>query len=296
MNLKWKQILLMLLALVLTFSFTLAGCSSDDPDSDRDEDEREEERDDEDEDDEDEPVYETREVYLCVRTSMEQWDSGAVFVNEYEYDEYGNRIRDTNNTSGSYTEYTYDADGNQIRSQYFRADGTPGSTTDKTYDDAGRILSSIAADASGELSSEYFYSYDETGHLVEETRTQHYNGTQYRYVFSYNSDYTYGKIDTYENDVWIGYTEESYDADGNLLRSDSYDAEGGWKSGMECAYDQEGRIAVEWNYSKSETQADYDVVYTYDANGLLVYRNVDYYYGYGMTYEYELFTIQVRVD
>ena len=52
---------------------------------------------------------------------------------------------------------------------------------------------------------------------------------------------------------------------------------------------------MEWRYSSSETQADYDTIFTYDENGLLISKNVDYYYGHLIEYTYEPFEILVRV-
>ena len=42
-------------------------------------------------------------------------------------------------------------------------------------------------------------------------------------------------------------------------------------------------------------QSDYDVIYTYDENGLLIKELVDYYYGDETTYTYELREILVPV-
>lgn len=297
-----KSRLFAVLALLLAFSLVFSGCESDERSIDRDDDEREEDREeDQNRNDEDTgenviPVYETQEVYLCVRASTEQWDGTGTVVTEYEYDEYGNMTQSKNANYGNHMEYAYDADGNQIRSQYFSADGTAGSVTDMTYDADGRLLSSISTDSSGELSSEYYYTYDEAGFVIEEIQKMHYSDTEYRYVITYNDDHTQGTIQSYKNDELSGYTEETYDTDGNLLKSRSYRADGSFSSGIDCAYDEQGRIAVEWKYSDSETQADYDVLYTYDENGLLIFKDVDYYYGSGTTYEYELFEIQVRVN
>lgn len=308
---KLRNRLLALMALLLAFSLVFAGCASSGHDNDQDDGGREETRsrdedknDNKDENREDDdgkeepvlPVYETREVYLCVRTTTEQWDGSGTGVKEYEYDEYGNQICENNVTYGGGMKYDYDADGNQIRSQYVFDDGSIGSVTEMTYDAEGRLLSSVTKNADGELNLEYSYTYDEAGFVTDEVRKQHYNDTTLHYVITYSGDHTEAAIQRYKNDELAGYTEETYDSDGNLLRSDSYLADGTWSAAVECEYDGQGRLSVEWNYSSSELQADYDVIYTYDENGLLICKNVDYYYGYGTTYEYELFEIQVRVN
>lgn len=302
-----------IIALLLAFSLVFAGCASADRDDERD-DEREEirdheedknddkdDKDDQDDDDENKveivpPVYENREVWLCVRATTEQWDGSGTGVKEYEYDEFGNKTSENNVTYGGGTKYEYDADGNQIRSQYFLSDGSAGSVMEMTYDKEGRLLSSVSTGSDGKVSSEYSYTYDEAGFVVDEVRKQHYNNTTYHYVITYNADHTEATIQGYKNDEPSGYTEETYNRNGDLLRSDSYASDGSWSSAVECEYDDQGRLTVEWKYSSSELQADYDVIYTYDENGLLINKNVDYYYGYGTTYEYECFEIKVRVN
>ena len=90
-------------------------------------------------------------------------------------------------------------------------------------------------------------------------------------------------------------TEETYNAAGQVLTSSVCDANGSWKRTQTWEYDTEGRLLREGNYSRSETQADYMTIYTYDENGLLLSKNVDYYYGYLLEFTYEPFEILVRV-
>lgn len=306
-----KQKLFAMIALLLAFSMVFTGCSSDDRDNKRNDrdDDRVEDRDDRDEDEDDGdserddddqsgiPVYETREVWLCVRATTEQWDGSGSFTWEYTYDEYGNRIREDNVAYGSAMVYTYDENGNQITSQYITTSGSAGSLTEKTYDEGGRILTSISTNSDGTVNSEYYYTYDEEGYLIEEVQQLNYGDQNvYRYVITYNADHTAATVMSYQNDELVGTTEETYDASGNLLTSRTYSVDGRFTSGVDCEYDEAGRISVEWKYSGSELQADYDVIYTYDENGLLVFKDVDYYYGSGTTYEYELMEILVRIN
>lgn len=303
-----------IIALLLAFSLVFAGCTSADPDNDRD-DERDEirdhkedknndkEQDNNDKNDDDDnkveivpPVYENREVWLCVRATTEQWDGSGTGVKEYEYDEFGNKISENNVTYGGGTTFEYDEYGNEIRSRSYLGDCAFSTYTEKTYDREGKLLTVVSSGDDGTVSSEYAYTYDDAGFVVDEVRKQHYNNTTYHYVITYNAEHTEATIQSYKNDVPSGYTEETYNQNGDLLRSDSYGADGTWSSAVECEYDDQGRLSVEWKYSSSELQADYDVIYTYDENGLLINKNVDYYYGYGTTYEYELLEIKVRVN
>lgn len=290
---KWTSLIALLMALCMVFT----GCANEDDDrSDRRKDREEREEGFEDVQKVEEPIYESREVWLCVRKSTESWENGNVGVMEYEYDEYGNQIRETNVNSGSYTVYTYDDHGNQTLSQYYNADGEASITTQYAYDDDGRLLHSLSAFADGELSTEYTYTYDDAGFPVERIEVMHYSDTEYRYVVTYNETHTTAYVESYKNGEANGYTEETYNADGNLLSSRSYRIDGSFSSGVDCEYDAQGRLTLELKYSGRETQPNYDVQYTYDENGLLVYQNVDYYYGHGVTYEYELMTVLVRVN
>lgn len=286
-----------LIALMMALCMLLVGCGGEDDERGN----RRKDREDRDNRVEDvqkaeEPVYESKSVWLCVRSSMELWENGNINVTEYEYDEYGNRIRAINTKSGTYTEYTYDDRGNQIKSQSYDADGAAGAFTEYKYDEEGRLLYSAMTFSDGELGTEYEYTYDDAGFLIERVEKVYYSDTEYRYVVNYNEDHTTAYVEAYKDGEPNGHTEETYDSDGNLLSSRSYRADGSFSSGVDCAYDEDGRLSVEWQYSGRETQASYDVQYTYDENGLLVYENADYYYGHGITYEYELVTILVRVN
>ena len=242
------------------------------------------------------PKYEKQTTYLCVRTTREMWDGSGTSVEEYEYDEFGNMITETNVTYGDVTTHKYDEYGNRISTRYVSPDGSYGTYTEMTYDQAGNLLTEVTTGLDRTPRSENTYVYDDAGFVVDKVCKQHYNNTVYHYVITYNADHTTGTVKTYKNDEYAGMTVETYNEKGDLLRSSNYDAEDGWKSAVSCEYDSAGRLAVEWKYSSSELQADYDVIYTYDENGLLTNVNVDYYYGYGTDYEYETLEIKVRVD
>lgn len=318
-----KNKLFAIIALLLAFSLIFAGCTGGGQDDRKDDEweelhDRDEEKDNKDDgknadknDDQNEeqnkeeenekeepvlPVYETREIWLCVRMTREMWDGSGTSETEYEYDEFGNKVSENHVTYGGGSTFEYDEYGNVTSSRYVAPTGSYGTITEMTYDASGNVLTKVSKGLDQKLSSEYTYTYDEAGFVVDEVQKQHYNNTEYHYVITYNADHTEATIQSYQNEQSIGYTNETYNQNGDLLRSDSYAADGTWKSAVACEYDTQGRISVEWHYSSSELQADYDVIYTYDENGLLVDKNVDYYYGYGDTYEYEQFEIKVRVN
>lgn len=241
------------------------------------------------------PVYETKTVYLCTLETLMNYEDDSTFHTAKTYDEYGRLYQSwqvkPDGSKGAVTTYEYDELGNNT-ARYNES----GSHYEMTYDEAGRLLSQLwySADV---CKSEYHYTYDENGYLVEEVRISRYSEeTLDRYKITYNEDHTLADIRHYTNGAETGYTEESYNAAGQVLISDNFDQEGAWRSSSVYEYDSLSRLSVEWWYSKSETQADYDIIYTYDENGLLISKNVDYYYGYLMTYTYEPFEILVPVE
>lgn len=239
------------------------------------------------------PVYEKQTVYLCVQENMRNYEGGSNRKG-YTYDEYG-RVQKyfMLNSDGSYawvTEYSYDEQGNNIEMR------TGDSVSIMTYDEAGRMTSKLSY-YQEECKNEYYYVYDEQGFVVEETRIQRYSDeVTYGFTMTYNADHTEATIDQFKNGEPNGQARETYNAAGQVLTSNTYDANGKWKHGQTWEYDESGRVLKEYNYSRSETQADYETIYTYDENGLLLSKNVDYYYGYLLEYTYEPFEILVRVN
>lgn len=236
------------------------------------------------------PVYETQTVYLCTLETMKQYENGAVFQTAHTYDEYG-RLKESwqveaDGSKGYTTEYTYDEFGNLI------SEGS----IHRTYDEAGNMLSQCFGDE-GDYLYEYHFTYDEAGFPIEEIRITRYGSERtVTYSITYNEDHTESMVEGFEDGVKTGYTKETYSTDGDLLSYYNYDANGSFTSGCTYEYDDAGRLLLEQRYSGSETQADYDVVYTYDENGLLLSKNTDYYYGNLIEYTYEAFEILVLVE
>lgn len=238
--------------------------------------------------------YETRRVYLCVSSTMEQYDGSGSSTSEYEYDEFGRLVTrwsvDASGSRQGSTVYSYDEKGNLIKET-----GSSGGYYLYTYDRDGNCLSSEYYGANGEISSRYTYTYDSEGYLIDELTEYYFNDSIYHYSYSYNEDYT--ERTTYrisEEDTYVsGVT--CLDAAGNVLSSSSYYSDGALGSSIAYTYDAEGRLIREDTYHDSELQYDYSVYYTYDEHGNLTFKDVDYYYGYGMTYVYEEFEILVPV-
>lgn len=241
-----------------------------------------------------EPVYEKRTVYLCTMEKQTLHENDATSVRYNSYDEYGRKIeswvQQPDGSKGFVNTFTYDEFGNNITetSKYGRYE--------RTYDEAGRVLSQLYF-SDDECVSEYYYTYDEAGYLIERKEITRYSQEKtYVYQVNYSSDYSSAVIDSFCDGEKIGYTEETYNRDGQVTFYKNFDAEGKWTSGCALTYDSEGRLLLEEKEFSRDTQADYDVIYTYDENGLLVSKDADYYYGQIVEYTYEPFEILVRVN
>lgn len=246
--------------------------------------------------------WETQTVYLCVSQTMTQHDGSGSGTQEFEYDEYGNQIsmwplEASGERSLKHTEYSYDNMGNLLSSVSVDAEGNPGSRYEYTYDENGNMLSDLYFNAEGAVRAETYYTYNADGWVIQKTETAYYYdpARTYQYDFAYVEDYFACTISTINNGDATGYTKETYDAAGRVTRADNYSQDDSWKSTITYAYDSAGNILREEHYSKNELQADYDVIYTYDENGCLISKDVDYYYGYIMEFVYEPFEILVPV-
>ena len=246
--------------------------------------------------------WETRQVFLCVRQTMTQHDGSGSSAQEFEYDEYGNRssmwpLEPSGERGLNHTEYSYDQMGNLISSVSVDAQGNAGSRYEYTYDENGNVLSELYYNAEGVVSAETYYVYNADGWITGKTEKAYYfdPARTYQYAFAYASDYSACTVSSVMDGEAVGYTNETYDADGRVTRADNYAQDDSWKSTITYAYDAAGNILKEEHYTKNDLQADYDIIYTYDENGCLISKNVDYYYGYIMEYTYETFEISVPV-
>jgi hypothetical protein len=241
-----------------------------------------------------EPVYEKQTVYLCTVEKQTLHENDATSVRCNSYDEYGRKIESwiqkPDGSKGSVSTFTYDEFGNNIM------ETTQYGYYERTFDEEGRILSQLYF-SGDECVSEYYYTYNEDGYLIERTETTRYSEEKtYIYKISYYPDYSNAVIDAYLNGEKIGFSEESYNADGQVIFYKNYEANGKLISTCESTYDSEGRLLEEYKKSSRDTQPNYKVIYTYDENGLLKSMDADYYYGHIVEYTYEPFEILVRVN
>lgn len=247
--------------------------------------------------------YETKEVYLLVKTDTKFFDGNQPNGSEYEYDEYGRvTIRwnlSSGERNGNYTAYEYDEQGRKYKEITHNEDiEALNGYHLYIYDENGRLLTDTSYDMSGEASYETVYSYDDAGWLISEKVTRFYKDPDSvaEEIMEYNEDHTQGTRYYYQDGVKNSWYEvETYDAEGKIIKLDRRNEDGTRGSIRDYFYDEQGRIILEKYNTSSQMQSDYDVIYTYDENGLLIKELVDYYYGDETTYTYELREILVPV-
>ena len=241
-----------------------------------------------------EPVYVLRTVYLLTGDVLTNYEDGSSFRNAYNYDSYGRLTEawrvEADGTKKLTSSYFYDEFGNNVLQE------NKSSRYEMEYDAQGHLVAKLWF-SDDVCKSEYLYMYDEAGFATQRVEISRFsNETVTVYIVQYNEDHTYAYVEKFTDDEFAGYTEETYNRNGQVLTSVNYDADGNWRSRLVYEYDSFGRLAVEYHYSRSETQADYDVIYTYNEQGLMVSKNVDYYYGYLQEYFYEPFEIYVPAE
>jgi len=134
---------------------------------------------------------------LANQSIRTDYDDGSYYI--VDYDEKGNRIRETlyNTDGGVDWVNDYDEKGNIIRLTQYNADGSVYMVWD--YDENGNHIRTTSYRADGSVSSWYINDYDENGNRIHGTR--------------YLSDGTVDSVD-------------DYDENGNLIRRTYYNADG----------------------------------------------------------------------
>lgn len=174
-------------------------------------------------------------------------DPPDYFSYGYEYDKYGNRVKEINYYSSdgspsSWTEYEYNANGKMIKSTDYRADGSLINWCELTYHTNGRLKKSVKYNADGSL-----YRWDEEDE----------NGLTIKQI-RYYSD---GRFDE-----WI---EFERDANGNWTKQTEYNADGSIWQWEEQIYDENGRCIKTAHYNAAGYSAHWSE-HEYDANGKLI--------------------------
>jgi YD repeat-containing protein len=139
-------------------------------------------------------------------------------------------------------EVEYNEAGKAAKETHFSEDGEVDSYTLNEYDDRGRLVSSVQYDADEILCQQTTQQYDEEGHLVCQGNIYGEGSPEYLTKF------------VYEN--------------GLLMRQDSYDEDDFDFTEKEFAYDSEGRLTKEIDYS-DDGEVLYAIENQYNEKGLL---------------------------
>ena len=140
------------------------------------------------------------------------------------------------------SEVEYNESGKVTKETHFSEDGGVDSYTLNEYDDRGRLVSSVQYDANELLCQQTTQQYDEEGHLVCQGNIYGEGSPEYLTKF------------VYEN--------------GLLMRQDSYDEDEFDFTEKEFAYDNEGQLEKEIDYS-DDGEVLYIIENQYNEKGLL---------------------------
>ena len=128
----------------------------------------------------------------------------TIFKNEYEYDEAGNMIKETN----------YDENGKLSGWSQYEYDGE-------------NLLKESKYHGEGDLYSEEKYEYDSKNNLIKEIGNYYYNGhVKMVYECEYDEKSNIIKKVYHYNDKLDSITEYKYDEYGNLIKVESFDENG----------------------------------------------------------------------
>lgn len=260
-------------------------------------------------------------VYLKVKETIDQ-DGYTWLSHEYEYDDYGNEIKNTNYGSsgdlGEITEtaYEYDANG-RILKKAIHITGESGETftseeAEYEYDNKGKLLKSTTTyfsdevwlEMSGETHSVYECEYDDRGNVVKMVSTR-YTANGPEEVDEDNYEYEYDaegriikEIAIYSEDA-KNIIEYEYDENGSrilnrgivIYEDGTEEVIGEDKTIYEYEYNEAGNVikrtyAIEGNTDKKHIDE-------YDENGNIIKSSQVWDDGYVETYLYEYIEMQV---
>ena len=215
----------------------------------------------------------------------ETYQSGAYsYTTVYTYDERNNLLSEktTNSDGDEYgVDYTYDAAGNCLTNAYTGFDGYSSKAV-FTYNAAGQILteSNVNDFGNGDVSSDtYAYAYDANGNCVKKefSYTQTWDGeTSAESTVTVSSYDAAGRLlreETTNSDGTSSRSEYAYDAEGRLLTW-NFTGTGEYDSPCSCenSYDAQGNLVREvW----TDEDGTGTTTYTYDAAGNLLSRVSD---------------------
>ena len=218
---------------------------------------------------------EPMELSLLTKKQM-VYPDGTIFVmEEYEYDESGNMIKDffADDDSGCKSEYEYDESGNLVkRIRYYFDDDNLREWSVYEYDEFGNEIKIEFYDMDGSLkrSSEYEYQYDESGSLIKRISYKADGSVSYVTWWVLEYDESGNKIKEQENSLSDLCKVREYDTYGNVVNFTAYNKDGSIAYWAKYEYDDFGNRT---KYIRGGTDVDrvYDwYEYEYDESGNLI--------------------------
>lgn len=191
------------------------------------------------------------------------FEDGSESTDYYVYDELG-LLKQTYSYDWLLEEYTYDERGNLLTKTTYYEDGPVNMIYEYSYDDANCLIFELARSGEDEVYYSYEYAYDESGRLTFKYSN---DGTYTAYIYDEQGNKlseVYYDIDGVETDR----TEYDYDADGNELSERHY-SEDSLYLWYKSEYDENGN-KIRFERLNMQGGAQDIVLCDYDDDGHLV--------------------------
>ena len=210
--------------------------------------------------------------YVCTK----QTANAGNYVT-YDYDTSGNCTKESRySASGNltgWTETTYNEDNQPTEILTYGETGDIQTRVQNKYKN-GNVISTVSLDGSNGKDYEETFSYDKNGHLTKRVHTEHHGSASNNYWCEitmddqgrqtksvqrsgtedhpaadtitveslYNEAGHLVKSSTYTNDALDSWDEMDYDADGQLVNTSTYDAQGNLQVKYTNTYDKHGNL------------------------------------------------------
>ena len=201
---------------------------------------------------------------LVSKQTQYNYEDGAIIsVTEYEYNEEGIRTqtiqKDGAGNMTAIIKPEYNTDGKIIKEVAADADGNITSVSEYAYEDDTNYTITYG-DAEGNTLYTQRYEFDEKGSLIK----LELNYGDIANVYSYENEYEGDrlvKLVSYYQGVENGYSEYTYDENGNSLKTINYDSNGTIINYTEYVCDENGNLyqAKSYTFDKLTAEMEYIV-------------------------------------
>ena len=167
----------------------------------------------------------------------------------------------------------YDTDGNIAQERFYDGDGTLQRLDVSVYNSDGKYLEQTTYDSSSQVLLRGEWTYDSQGRLLSYSQTNASEKVLYSSASTYDAD---GIQTATWNDIDGTSGVSTYNADGKLVYSTYYNANGKEESHSEYVYDADGRQIQSFQYDRNNTLT-YQTDFTYSGDKLI--QRTSYYKG-----------------